>query len=60
MRYLARGHESHPDTVCSLVILSSQPPKEEGRLGKVAKCVGRSNYYLGREGARIETGPTTT
>jgi hypothetical protein len=26
------GQESQLDTVCSLVILSSQPPKEERRL----------------------------
>jgi hypothetical protein len=26
-----------PGTVCNLVILSSQPPKEEGRLGLVAR-----------------------
>jgi hypothetical protein len=33
MIYLAQGQESQPDTVCSLEILSSKPPKEEGRLG---------------------------
>jgi hypothetical protein len=60
-----RGHEKiwhgcrrATQTVCSLVIYSSQPPKDEVRLGWVAKCVGRSNYYLGRGRARIETGPT--
>jgi hypothetical protein len=26
------GQESQPDTVCGLVIISSQPPKEERRL----------------------------
>jgi hypothetical protein len=31
--YIARGLESQPDTVCSLIIFSYQPPKEEGRLG---------------------------
>jgi hypothetical protein len=30
--FFARGPESQPDTVCSLVIFSSQPPKEDGRL----------------------------
>jgi hypothetical protein len=45
---MARGEEIQPGTVCSLVTFSSQPPKEEGRLGFVARCVGRSNYYLGR------------
>jgi hypothetical protein len=28
-----KGRKGQPDTVCSLVIFSSQPPKEEGRLG---------------------------
>jgi hypothetical protein len=31
--HMARGQESQPDTVCILVIFSSQPPTEEGRLG---------------------------
>jgi hypothetical protein len=30
---LARGQESQPGTVCSLVIFPSQPPKEGRRLG---------------------------
>jgi hypothetical protein len=33
MRKYGSGQESQPDTVCSLVIFSSQPPKEERRLG---------------------------
>jgi hypothetical protein len=40
---------------CNLAIFSSQPPKEERRLGEVRR---ESNYYLGRGRARIETGPT--
>jgi hypothetical protein len=32
-RKVGTGQESQPDTVCNLVIFSSQPPKEEGRLG---------------------------
>jgi hypothetical protein len=30
---MARGQKSQPDTVSSLVIFFSQPPKEERRLG---------------------------
>jgi hypothetical protein len=47
MRYLARGHESQPDTVYILVILSTHPPKEEGRLGEVARCVGGATTTSG-------------
>jgi hypothetical protein len=32
-RNLARGQESKPDIVCSLLNFSSQPPKEERKLG---------------------------
>jgi hypothetical protein len=33
MKKSGTGKESQPDTVCSLITYSSQPPKEEGRLG---------------------------
>jgi hypothetical protein len=32
MRISGKGEESQPDTVCSLVLFSSQPRKEERRL----------------------------
>jgi hypothetical protein len=41
-RIFGTGQESQPDTVCGLVIFSSQPPQEERKLSYVS-CDGRSN-----------------
>jgi hypothetical protein len=63
MRHLAGRQESQPDTVCSLAIFSSQPPRGGRMLDEVKSRAEQSDYYLrylGRGRARIETSPTTT
>jgi hypothetical protein len=61
MRRLRHGSMSASRTPYEAMAFSfCLPPKEEGRLGEVASCGGRSIGYLGRGCAWIEKGQRAT